>query len=112
LRGGSQGSLGCAQFLLDTGDLPGHQRGRCRPGPQPRSGVQRGLGQRIQPGDDCSHRGEQVHGYRSALDQPLGALDVMRGSRMAKSLKHQVIVFKPLAGTRVKFGHAPPFVPA
>ena len=43
--------------------------------------------------------------HRVAFHQAHGALDVIGRSRMVKSLKHQVIVFIPLAGTDVVVGH-------
>jgi len=43
--------------------------------------------------------------------QVLGAPHIIGCSRMAKSFKLQTIVFIPLAGTAVQFGHTPPLGP-
>src|SRR5262245_4428854 len=41
-----------------------------------------------------------------SFEQPLGALQIIGGSRMVKRFKLKAIVFVPLAGTDVQFVHA------
>ena len=44
-----------------------------------------------------------MQGYALALNQPLGALDIMCGSGMLKSFNFEAVVFVPLAGADVQF---------
>ena len=100
-----QGLFSRLQLLLHTGGLSGHQ-GQCsRPDPQQWSGVQRCFGQGSQPIENGDSHAAKMQAHFPAFNQALGTLDIIGGSRMAKSLKHQVIVFIPPAGTDVVFGH-------
>jgi hypothetical protein len=53
-----------------------------------------------------------VLGDPPANNQPLGAFNVIGSSRMVEGFDLQGIVFVPLAGTDVVFGHAPSFIPS
>ena len=55
---------------------------------------------------DRGHRATIVQGHPLSFNQALGALNIIGGSSMVKSFNLQAIVFIPLAGTDVQFGHA------
>ena len=67
--------------------------------------------QRRQPVQYSGHRAAKVQGHPLSFNQALGALDIIGGSRMLKRFNLQAIVFIPLAGTDVEFGHASLFIP-
>src|SRR4051794_23790007 len=46
-----------------------------------------------------------------AADQPLGAFNIIGGDGMVKGFQLQAMVFIPLTGTDVEFGHAGPLIP-
>ena len=56
-------------------------------------------------------RAAKVQGHPLSFNQALGALNIIGRSRMLKSFNLQAIVFIPLAGTDVVFGHASLFIP-